>query len=175
MKTQKASIRIMVLNATFNNIPVISWQLILLVEETGVPGKYHRPVVSHWQIVSHNVVSSTPRHLIRSICFTNDHGCVPFVIITILSFPLSWLILGFATGVTRLVAHMEQELFSLPWVPEFTPVFLIVLVGFGLFMLSNYMFSCFYFHVVMSYTMSAWKRWSIRIHSHLFCRVFVFY
>jgi hypothetical protein len=28
----------MVFNATFNNISVISWQLVLLVEETGVPG-----------------------------------------------------------------------------------------------------------------------------------------
>jgi hypothetical protein len=26
-------------NATFNNILVISWRLILLVEETGVPGE----------------------------------------------------------------------------------------------------------------------------------------
>jgi hypothetical protein len=26
-------------NATFNNIPVISWRSVLLVEETGVPGK----------------------------------------------------------------------------------------------------------------------------------------
>ena len=27
------------LNATFNNISVISWRSVLLVEETGVPGK----------------------------------------------------------------------------------------------------------------------------------------
>ena len=29
----------MVLNATFNNIPVISWRSGLLVKETGVPGE----------------------------------------------------------------------------------------------------------------------------------------
>ena len=29
----------MVFNATFNNISVISWRSVLLVEETGVPGK----------------------------------------------------------------------------------------------------------------------------------------
>jgi hypothetical protein len=29
----------MELNATFNNISVISWRSVLLVEETGVPGK----------------------------------------------------------------------------------------------------------------------------------------
>ena len=28
-----------VFNATFNNISVISWQSVLLVEETGVPGE----------------------------------------------------------------------------------------------------------------------------------------
>jgi hypothetical protein len=33
------------------------------VEETGVPRENHRPVASHWQTVSHNVVTSTP-HLI---------------------------------------------------------------------------------------------------------------
>ena len=120
MKTQNAMVRVMVLNATFNNIPVISWRLILLVEETGLPGEYRRPVIGHWQILSHYVVSSTPCHLIRSICFTNDHGSVPFVIITIRSFPLSWLITGFVIGVTQRVSHMEQELFTLP---EFTPVF----------------------------------------------------
>jgi len=29
----------MVFNTTFNNISAISWQSLLLVEETGVPGK----------------------------------------------------------------------------------------------------------------------------------------
>jgi hypothetical protein len=52
----------MVFNATFNNISAISWQSVLLVEETGVPGENHRPTASHWQILSYNVVSSTPRH-----------------------------------------------------------------------------------------------------------------
>jgi hypothetical protein len=33
--------------ATFNNISVISWQSVLLVEETGVPGENHLPVASH--------------------------------------------------------------------------------------------------------------------------------
>ena len=51
----------MVFNATFNNISAISWQSVLLVEDTGVPGENHRPTASHWQTLSHNVVSSTPR------------------------------------------------------------------------------------------------------------------
>jgi hypothetical protein len=40
-------VRVMVFDATFNNISVISWQSVLLVEETGVPGENHRPVASH--------------------------------------------------------------------------------------------------------------------------------
>ena len=50
----------MVFNATFNNISVISWLLVLFIEETRVPGENHRPATSHWQTLSHNVVSSTP-------------------------------------------------------------------------------------------------------------------
>ena len=46
----------MVFNATFNNISV------LLGEETRVPGENNRPATSHWQTLSHNVVSSTPLH-----------------------------------------------------------------------------------------------------------------
>jgi len=33
----------MVFDATFNNISVISWRSVLLVEETGVVGENHRP------------------------------------------------------------------------------------------------------------------------------------
>jgi hypothetical protein len=46
----------MVFNATFNNISAISWQSVLLVEETGGPGENHQPVANHLQILSHNVV-----------------------------------------------------------------------------------------------------------------------
>jgi hypothetical protein len=38
---------LMVFNATFNNISVISWRSVLLVEETGGPGENHRPAASH--------------------------------------------------------------------------------------------------------------------------------
>ena len=40
-------VSLMVFNATFNTISVISWQSVLLVEETGGPGENHRPVGSH--------------------------------------------------------------------------------------------------------------------------------
>jgi hypothetical protein len=49
-------------NDMFNNISVISWRSFLLVEEIGLPGENHRPVASHLQALSHNVVSSTPPH-----------------------------------------------------------------------------------------------------------------
>ena len=54
--------RVMVFNATFSNISLILWLSVLLVEETRVPGVNHQPAASHWQILSHNVVSSTPCH-----------------------------------------------------------------------------------------------------------------
>jgi hypothetical protein len=34
-------------NAIFNNISVISWRSVLLVEETGGPVENHRPAASH--------------------------------------------------------------------------------------------------------------------------------
>jgi hypothetical protein len=52
----------MMFSATFNSISVISLQSVLLVEETGVPEDNHRPAASHLQTLSHNVISSTPRH-----------------------------------------------------------------------------------------------------------------
>ena len=40
---------VMVFNGTFNNISVISWRLILLVEETEAAGKNRRSVANHWK------------------------------------------------------------------------------------------------------------------------------
>jgi Na+/serine symporter len=37
------------LYTTFNNISVISWRSVLLVEETAVHGENHKSVASHWQ------------------------------------------------------------------------------------------------------------------------------
>jgi len=58
----RVMVRVIVFSATFNNISAISYQSVLLVEETGVHGENHRPVASHWQTSSHKVVSSTPCH-----------------------------------------------------------------------------------------------------------------
>jgi hypothetical protein len=51
----------MVFNVTFNSISVISWQSVLLVEETEYPEKTtNLPQVTD-KLLSHNVVSSAPR------------------------------------------------------------------------------------------------------------------
>ena len=76
-------LRVMEYNATFNNISVISWRSVLLVEETGVPGKDNRLAVSHWQTLSHKIVSSTHRYdrhsnSQRYICiYCRVHDCKP--------------------------------------------------------------------------------------------------
>ena len=44
-------------NAICNNISVISWRSVLLTDELGE----NLHVASHWQALSHNVLSSTPR------------------------------------------------------------------------------------------------------------------
>jgi len=35
-------VMVMVFNATFNNISIISWRSVLLVGETGMPAEIHR-------------------------------------------------------------------------------------------------------------------------------------
>jgi hypothetical protein len=54
-------LKVMLFNSTFNNISVISWQSILLFEDTRVHGENHWPATSQWQSLSPNVVSSKPR------------------------------------------------------------------------------------------------------------------
>jgi hypothetical protein len=43
-------VRVMVFNSTFNNISVISWRSVLLVEETGTPRENRRPAASRWML-----------------------------------------------------------------------------------------------------------------------------
>jgi hypothetical protein len=60
----------MVFNATFNNISVISWWSILLVEETRVPGENHRPAASRcvdeWKMAKQTDVP----HVTYKFCHT---------------------------------------------------------------------------------------------------------
>ena len=48
-----------------------------------------------------------------NICVTNNHGYVSLVVSTSRSFPHSWLITGFVTGLTRRVSLVELELLTL--------------------------------------------------------------
>jgi len=52
----------MVFNVTMQKYFRYIVTVITLVEETGIPGENHRPVPNHRQALSHNAVSSTPRH-----------------------------------------------------------------------------------------------------------------
>ena len=45
--SSRVGVKVMVLNATFNNISVISWWSVLLQDETEVPRENHRSVASH--------------------------------------------------------------------------------------------------------------------------------
>ena len=42
--TMRDSVNVLMFNASFNNISIISWQSVLLVGETGVPREHHRSV-----------------------------------------------------------------------------------------------------------------------------------
>ena len=56
LKPEKVGVRLILFNATFNNISVISWQSVLiLVEEIGVPEENHRTVASQSLTSSHKV------------------------------------------------------------------------------------------------------------------------
>jgi len=46
-----AVVRFIVINATFNNISVISWRTVLVVEETEIPVEIHRPAAGHLQTI----------------------------------------------------------------------------------------------------------------------------
>jgi hypothetical protein len=77
-KYARIRVRFMVCNVTFNNISVISCRSVLLLEETG---ENHRPTASHWQTLSHNVVSSTPRHACSGFEITTSNTSGLFLIL----------------------------------------------------------------------------------------------
>ena len=57
------------------------------------------------------------------MCVTNDHGYVPFVVITIRSYPCSWLITGFVIKEAWRVPHVEAGTAEPSGVPKFTDGF----------------------------------------------------
>ena len=72
--TNRVVVIVMVFNATFNNISVISWQSVLLVEETGIPEEN--------QNVSGSILSFTYYRRIKSqlwlkLCTLPEHLSSP--------------------------------------------------------------------------------------------------
>ena len=70
----------MVLNVIFNYISVIIVGSVLLVEETRIPRENHKPVASHRQYLSHNVISLCNYHYVSimyinkiKLPYDNDH------------------------------------------------------------------------------------------------------
>jgi hypothetical protein len=65
----------MVFNATFNNISVISWREVLLVEETGVPGENHRPVaIESVGFVHVSIIcNQSLLYLLNAACLAKKH------------------------------------------------------------------------------------------------------
>ena len=62
IKKTQSRIRVRVFNATFNNISVILWRSVILMEETGIPREKNTDLSQvTWPPLSHKVVSSTPR------------------------------------------------------------------------------------------------------------------
>ena len=64
------NVRFVVLNATFNNISVISWWSVLLLNETGVPGENHRSFTDKlYQIAYNNIIASEYDYCFTIICY----------------------------------------------------------------------------------------------------------
>jgi hypothetical protein len=83
----------MVFNTTLNNVSVISWRSVLLEEESGVqnvPWENQRPVASHWQSLSHNVVRvHIAMNRVQTHNFSGDilflNGMIPVMQIKVIS------------------------------------------------------------------------------------------
>jgi hypothetical protein len=51
----------------FNNISVLSWRPVLVVEESGVPGENHRPWASNWlTFITYGCKTSAPFFVITT-------------------------------------------------------------------------------------------------------------
>ena len=68
-KTHDIKVMVVVFNAVFNHISVISWQSVLLVEEIGVPGEIHRPTASHWQTLSCTIIKYSSNAIVNAASY----------------------------------------------------------------------------------------------------------
>ena len=104
------------------------------------------------------------------ICVTNDHGYVPFVVITTRPFLHAWLITGFVTRVTRRVHHMEHELCTLSE-HLVSPPLLTCVSGVRVVKLHVFTFLVRCCDVRYDFRV---KRCLILLDSHLLCRGFMY-
>jgi len=103
---------------SWNIPPAYGVCIILLIWYSGVCGSYHDfldrgLLLTSKLLIQRFLVVKLQRSLRKFYSCHHDHRYVPFVVITIRSFPYSWLITGFVTRVTRWVPHVEQELLPL--------------------------------------------------------------
>jgi hypothetical protein len=64
---------LIVFNAIFNNISVISWRSVLLMEKIGGPGENYRPVASHWE--TYNIAYDSAQMMLRSGLWFSPKWC----------------------------------------------------------------------------------------------------
>jgi hypothetical protein len=55
----------MVFNATFNNISVISWRSVLLLEETGVPGENNQQRILKYPLLLNELIKVSIKNIIQ--------------------------------------------------------------------------------------------------------------
>jgi hypothetical protein len=101
----------MVFNATFNNISAISWQSVLLVEETWVPRENHWPVA---QSFTHDAFSLyvhfTPTFYGNSskLCMLAYYHMKIRILLQELSWSWSFMVVGFTTTYAISAYHHEH-------------------------------------------------------------------
>jgi hypothetical protein len=105
---------------------------------------------------------------LRNICVTDDYGYGSFVVVKTLSlFPLPWLNAAFLTSKIRWVSLVEQQLLAQQGNIAHLIVNGIRVVPFVKLHVFTFLFPLT--------AISTYKRDSIRLGSHLFCRGFTFY
>jgi hypothetical protein len=85
-------IMIMVFNATFNTISVITWGSVLLMGETGVPGENHRRVAGHPSptLSKKTFINLIKNNIIFSILHSPKRNTIPRGAIFVKHFPTAY-------------------------------------------------------------------------------------
>ena len=104
---------VMVFNTTFNNFLVISWRLVSLLEQIGVPGERSReethtlPIPTHWNIC---ILKWKTKELV--IYLKNErvdpfhrHTCIYILYLYIRSDPMPVLHTGVVSFIFNIVVH----------------------------------------------------------------------